>query len=241
MEDSELNQLIKLLDNPSALKQKIEILRLSNNLMEEIEGFIRLYDSKEEDCAKIKEYLKETKTKIVTPLKKKNLFNTYLKYAALFALLFGVGSLLFSKKEKLESLTHQFEEHGLINYMSSTSSSNWEDIMYDFKTKNYLKADYKIEKALIVNPKNDTLIYFLGVVKFKLNKLKDSKIQLKKLQEFKASIYNEKSIYYLGLVEFKRGHLSSSKTIFKSLLNSTDIDVKNASFEHVNEIQSKLK
>ena len=241
MEYSELNQLIKLLDNPSVLKQKIEILRKSSNLMEETEGFIKLYYSKEEDCAKIKEYLKETKTKIISPLKKKNQFTTYLKYAAFFALLFGVGSLLFNKKEKLESLTHQFEEHGLINYMSTSPNSKWEDIMFDFKTKNYVRADHKIEKALIITPKNDTLMYFFGVVKFKLNKLKEAKIQLKKLQDFKTSIYHEKSIYYLGLIEFKRGQLTTSKTIFKSLLNSTDMDVKNASFEHVNEIQSKLK
>jgi hypothetical protein len=241
MEHSELNQLIKLLENPSALKQKIEILRLSTNLSEETEGFIIVYNSFNGDCEKIKNYLKDSKTKTVNPLKNKNLFSNYLKYAAVFALLFGTGIFLFNRQEKVLLLSHQFEEPGLINYMSTTTSSNWEDIMYDFKTKNYLKTNQKIEKELIENPENDTLIYFLGVVNFKLNNLKKAKIQLQKLQKNNTTIYTDKSIYYLGLIEYNKVHFSKANTIFKSLSNSIDLDVKNASFEHVNEIQSQLK
>ena len=241
MEHSELNQLIELLDHPSALKQKIEILRLSPNLTDELEGFIALYDSYKGDCLKINKNINESKSIILAPLKKKNNFITYLKYAAVFVLLFGTGLFLFIGKEKVLPLSNQFEEPGLVNYMSTTTSSNWVDIMYDFKTKNYLKADQKIEKALIDNPKNDTLIYFLGVVNFKLNKLKEAKIQLQKLQKINTTIYTDKSIYYLGLIEYNKAHFSKANTIFKSLSNSIDLDVKNASFEHVNEIQSQLK
>ena len=241
MEHSELNQLIKLLENPAGLKQKLEFLKSSTNLSEETEGFIIVYNSFNGDCEKIKNYLKDSKTKTVTPLKNKNRFSNYLKYAAVFALLFGTGIFLFTRQEKVLLLSHQFEEPGLINYMSTTTSSNWEDIMYEFKTKNYLKTDQKIEKALIENPKNDTLIYFSGVVYFKLNKLKEAKIQLQKLQKFNPTCYTDRSIYYLGLIEYKNAHFTMANTVFKSLYNSTDLDVKNASFEHVKEIQSQLK
>ena len=241
MENSELNQLIELLDEPSALKQKLEFLKASTNLSEETEGFIIVYNSFNGDCEKIKNYLKDSKTKTVTPLKNKNRFSTYLKYAAVFALLLATGTYLYNRQDKVKALSHQFEEPGLINYMSTTTTSNWEDIMFDFKTKNYLKADKQIKKALIENPKNDTLIYFSGVVKFKLNHLKAAKTQFQKLHNSKSTNYNDKSIYYLGLIEYKRRHFKASNTLFKSLSNSIDLDVKNASFEHVNEIQPKLK
>jgi tetratricopeptide (TPR) repeat protein len=241
MENSELNQLIELLDNPFALKQKIEILRLSSNLMEETEGFIRLYDVNKEDCSKIKEYLIETKSKIVSPLKNKNRFSTYLKYAAVFALILATIAFFNNRQENVMSLSHQFEEPGLINYMSASKTSNFEDIMYDFKTKNYLKAEEEIEKILFKEPKNDTLIYFLGVIEFKLNKFKEAKIQLQKIQKLNTSIYIDRSIYYLGIIEYKKRHFTEANNIFKSLYNSNDLDVKNASFEHINELQSLTK
>ncbi len=241
MENSELNQLIELLDNPIALKQKIEFLKSSTNLSEETEGIIIIYDSFNGDIEKIKNYLKESKTKTVKPLKNKNRFSTYLKYAAVFALILATGTFLYNRQENVITLSHQFEEPGLINYMSTTTTSNWEDIMFDFKTKNYFKADQQIEKALIENPKNDTLIYFSGVVKFKLNNLKAAKTQFQKIQNLITSNYKDKSIYYLGLIGYKRRDFKTSNTLFKSLVNSIDLDIKNASFEHVNEIQPKLK
>ena len=241
MENSELNQLIELLDNPSDLKQKIENFRLSSNLLEETEGFISIYDSYKGDCVKIKKYLDESQSIILTPLKKKIQFTTYLKYASVFAIVIGTSIFLFNRQEKVLSLSHQFEEPGLINYMSASSTSNLEDIMYDFKTKNYLKSEKEIEKILLNEPKNDTLIYFLGVIQFKLNKFKDAKIQLQKIQKLNTSIYIDRSIYYLGIIEYKKGHFINANNIFTSLSNSNDLDVKNASFEHINELKSLIK
>ena len=60
MENAELNQLIDLLDNPSALNQKIVELKSSSNLNESTEGFITLFYLYNGDVQKIKNYLKIT-------------------------------------------------------------------------------------------------------------------------------------------------------------------------------------
>ena len=150
MEHSELNQLIALLDNPSTLKQKIVSLKSSNNLSESTEGFISLYDLYDGDVIKIKTYIRDSESIILKPIRKQNYFSKYLKYAALLILLIGVsgGIFLFSTKLKNQSLlANQFNEPGLSNYMSTDTENNWVDIMFDFKTKNYIKANKKTHRA----------------------------------------------------------------------------------------------
>jgi hypothetical protein len=238
MENSELNQLIDLLDNPSALKHKIELTKLSKNLTEETEGFLVLYDLNNGDCTKIKKYLKDTKSKTLFPLTKKNQFTTCLKYAAFFIVLLGAGIFLFLREEKVASLSYHFEEPGLTNYMSAEKLTNWEDIMFEYKTKNYLGANEKIEKALILFPKNDTLIYFSGIVNYDLNKLVLAKEKLDEIA-VSSSVFKDRANYYLGRIAFQKGDNIAAKNIFKSLLNSNDLDVKNASFEHISALESK--
>jgi hypothetical protein len=238
MENSELNQLIELLDNPSALKHKIELLKHSKNSTDETEGFIVLYDSNNGDCIKIKKYLNDSKSKILFPLKKKNQFTTYLKYAAVFIVLLSAGIFLCIREDKVASLSHQFEEPSLTNYMSTEKLTNWEDIMFEYKTKNYLGANEKIEKALVLFPQNDTLIYFSGIVNYDLNKLVLAKEKLDEIA-VSASVFKDRANYYLGRIAFQKGENIEAKNIFKSLLNSNDLDVKNASFEHVSALESK--
>jgi tetratricopeptide (TPR) repeat protein len=238
MEHSELNQLIALLDNPSTLKQKIVSLKSSNNLSESTEGFISLYDLYDGDVIKIKAYLRESKSFILKPIKKQNYFSKYLKYAALLILLIGVsgGILLFSTKLKNQpSLANQFKEPGLSNYMSTDTENNWVDIMFDFKTKNYIKANKKIHQELIAHPQNDTLIYFSGVINFKLNKLETAKKEFYKVMRIN-SVYKDRANYYLGNIAFLHGNKDKAIKAFHSLLNSQDIDIRNSAFEHIKEL-----
>ena len=110
--------------------------------------------------------------------------------------------------------------------------------MYIYKTKNYLGANEKIEKALVLFPQNDTLIYFSGIVNYDLNKLVLAKEKLDEIA-VSASVFKDRANYYLGRIAFQKGENIEAKNIFKSLLNSNDLDVKNASFEHVSALESK--
>ena len=239
MENAELNQLIDLLDNPSALNQKIVELKSSSNLNESTEVFINLFDLYNGDVQKIKAYLNDSKIQIINHQKKKPFVNSYLKHAAILLIIIGVGSLLFLSKDKQPiTLKNEFKEPGLSNYMSAESTTHWEDIMFDYKTKNFKIADTKLEKALILFPQNDTLLYFSGVVKYDLKKFDQAKLKLLKIAHTNSA-FKDRSTYYLGRIAYENGDEIKAKKIFKSLLNSNDIDVKNASFEHTIELKSK--
>ncbi len=239
MENAELNQLIDLLDNPSALNQKIVELKSSSNLNESTEGFITLFDLYNGDVQKIKAYLNDSKIQIIQLQKKKTFVTSYLKYAAILLILIGVGSLLFLSNDKqLITLKNEFKEPGLSNYMSAESTTHWEDIMFDYKTKNFKIADTKLEKVLILFPQNDTLLYFSGVVKYDLKKFDQAKLNLLKIAH-SNSTFKDRASYYLGRIAFEKGNRIEAEKLFKSLLNSNDIDIKNASFEHTIELKSK--
>ncbi|MCE2743404.1 MAG: hypothetical protein LW701_07540 [Fluviicola sp.] len=238
MEHSELSQLIALLDNPSTLKQKIVSLKSSNNLSESTEGFISLYDLYDGDVIKIKTYIRDSESIILKPIRKQNYFSKYLKYAALLILLIGLsgGIFLFSTKLKNQSLlANQFNEPGLSNYMSTDTENNWVDIMFDFKTKNFIKANKKIQKELLIRPENDTLIYFSGIINFKLDKLESAKVEFSRIKSFNSA-YKDRANYYLGNIAFQTGNKEEAKRIFRLLLNSRDIDVRNSVSEHIKQL-----
>jgi hypothetical protein len=239
MENAELNQLIDLLDNPSALNQKIVELKSSSNLNESTEGFITLFDLYHGDVQKIKDYLNDSKIQITRHQKKNTMFSAYFKYAAIILILIGVGCLFFLSNDKqIITLKNEFTEPGLSNYMSAESTANWVDIMFDYKTKNFKITDTKLEKALAIFPENDTLLYFSGVVKYDLKKLDQAKLKLLKIAH-SNSTFKDRATYYLGRIAFEKGNRIEAEKLFKSLLNSNDIDVKNASFEHTIELKSK--
>jgi hypothetical protein len=239
MENAELNQLIDLLDNPSALNQKIVELKSSSNLNESTEGFITLFDLYNGDVLKIKDYLNDSKSQITRHQKKKQMFSAYFKYAAILLILIGVGSLFFLSNDKQPiTLKNEFKEPGLSNYMSAESKTHWEDIMFDYKTKDFKIADTKLEKALTLFPENDTLLYFSGVVKYDLKKFDQAKSSLLKIAH-SNSTFKDRASYYLARIAFEKGNRIEAEKLFNSLLNSKDIDVKNASFEHIIELKSK--
>ena len=239
MENAELTQLIDLLDNPSALNQKIVELKSSSNLNESTEGFITLFDLYNGDVQKIKAYLNDSKIQIINHQKKKPFVTSYLKYAAILLILIGVVSLFFLCNDKQPiTLKNEFKEPGLSNYMSAESTTHWEDIMFDYKTKHLKIADTKLKQQLNIFPKNDTLLYFSGVVKYDLKKFDLAKTNLLKITH-SNSTFKDRASYYLARIAFEKGNRIEAEKLFNSLLNSNDIDVKNASFEHTIELKSK--
>lgn len=239
MENSELNQLIELLNNPSALKQKVVELKSNSDLEDEIIGFITLYDLFEGDSSKIKKYLEESKKQIISPIKLKSTSFSYLKYAAIFILILGISLFYFQKKEASKlALKNEFNEPGIANYMSTQTTSLWEEIMYDYKMHKFVSAYTKIERELKNSPTNDTLIYFSGIVNYELKKEKIATTKLTKIA-LSNSIFKDRASYYLGRIAFENGNSKKAKKIFKSLLKSNDLDIKNASFENLSELKSK--
>ena len=243
MENSELNQLIDLLDYPSELKHKVFQLKSTEKYDNQIEGFIHLYDKMEGDIVKIKEYLKDSKLIILQPTsKKKNL----IKYASLCIAAIFIGIIVIaisnidfsSNQSKNVTLINEFIEPGLPNYMSAEKTICWENIMFDYKSKKFLDANSKLQQALKNDPMNDTLIYYAGIINYNLKRFDEAKYNFEYISKSNSE-FNDRSTYYLGKILYQKGLKDDCKIIFKSLEYSKDLDVKNAAFEHIKQLSEK--
>jgi len=185
-----IEELIKLLDYPTFLNEKVKEIKRSNSISEEVEGFIELYNFYEGDCHKMKHYLNDAKLKITQKKHNKHSFN-WLKYAAIFFVIIGIGSYLMIEKEsKNYYKTYATTDIGLPVFMSIDKHQldNW---MIEYKDKNYSKA---LEKGLTLyreNKKNDTILYYLGVIYLELNVPSKANLFFSQIKT-KKSIYTEK-------------------------------------------------
>ena len=191
MENSELNQLIDLLDNPSALKQKIVELKSSSSLNESTDGFITLYDLYNGDIQKIKDYLSESKIQIIRPLRKKKFVTSYLKYAAIFIAIIGIGSLYFLNSNSVDYYTKYSEKDSGLPVFMSINKNKLDNWMLDYKEGNFELALKEGKKLSEENPKNDTIQYYLGIIQLEVKSPKDALQSFNKIQK-KESIYYEK-------------------------------------------------
>ena len=85
-----LAELIRLLDYPTFLAEKIRQLKTQESTSEEIAGFIVLYDQCNGDIQKIKNYLVVSKQKITEKSLPKIHRLRWMKYAAVFAVILGI-------------------------------------------------------------------------------------------------------------------------------------------------------
>jgi len=242
----DLKQLINLLDHPIEFNIQLEKLQSKNDRTEEEEGFLELLSFYGNDFQKIKSYLAKSKIEITANSKKQKvtpIFSKLQKYAAVFIVIIGVGGFTFwmSNQNNQEITFEQtFEEPGLPNYMSSKSSSSWESSMYAYKKKEYLKAAALLKEIEPIKINNDTLIYFKGVVSYYNNDKKDAEINLK-ISSSSNSVFKDRSLYYLALLSLENNNVAKAITILKKLINSNDIDIKEASRSCLKLIEYKNK
>ena len=164
-----LAELIRLLDYPTFLAEKIRQLKTLESTSEEVDGFIVLYDQCNGDIQQIKNYLVVSKQKITEKSLPKIHRLRWMKYAAVFAVILGIGSyLIISKSTKNYYKTYTDTDHGLPVFMSIEKNvlDNW---MLEYKDKKYVNALKTGIQLLKENPGNDTICYYLGVIQLELN------------------------------------------------------------------------
>ena len=240
----EIKDLKKLLDNPAQLQVEIEILRTNANVSEEINGFIVLYDSFEGDCKAIKKYLSSTETQILAPLQAKSTAFSFLKYAAGIAFLIALGGYFYfysTPKNNLTSKTADkkelFVEPGIPIYMGETSKIAWEKLMFAIKKESTSKAISEWQKIQKIAPENDTVLYFGGLVYFNANQIQKAEKYFKQ-NRLIQSTYNDRSLYFIAMIDWKRNKREVAKKKFQQLTSSTDLELKKAAKNRVEEIDN---
>ena len=239
----DLKEIIALLDHPDKLKLKVEDLRSKTALPEEVKGFIQLYDSLNGDCNAVKNYLKNTKHEVLSPIKIKSF--SILQYAAIFVLLLAVGGfvLYYSSSKNLKqprslnaTIKQPFVEPGIPIFMGNKQSIDWAPLMYAIKKESTAKAISEWQKIEKIAPENDTVIYFGGVVYFNANQEQKAEKYFKLNRQFQST-YNDRSLYFLAMMDWKRNKFEAARKKFRQLTTSSDLELKKAVKIHLKDIE----
>jgi len=188
-----LAELIRLLDYPTFLSEKIRHLKMEEALNEEVDGFIFLYDHYNGDTQQIKNYLTQSKQKITRSTLPKIHNLKWVKYAAIFALIIGVGSyLILPTTTKNYYKTYVDTDPGLPVFMS-INKHTLDQWMLEYKDKNYQKSLKTGIQLLNENPSNDTIHYYLGVIQLELNNPKQAFHYFSKINTQKSAFSEQTS------------------------------------------------
>ena len=240
----EIKDLKKLLDNPTQLEVEMEKLRADVTVSEEINGFIVLYDSFEGDCEAIKNYLSSTEKQILAPLQAKSTSFSFLKYAAGIAFLIGLVGYFYYYSTPANNLTAKttdkkelFVEPGIPIYMGETAKIAWEKLMFAIKKESTSKAISEWQKIQKIAPENDTVLYFGGLVYFNANQIQKAEKYFKQNRQIQST-YSDRSLYFIAMIDWKRNRREEAKKKFQQLTSSTDLELKKAAKNRIEEIEN---
>jgi hypothetical protein len=243
----ELNELKILLNYPDQLKIEVEKLRTDNTQSDEIKGFIVLYDSFKGDSLKIKDFLIKTESSFNNLIPRKRKSFSILKYAAVLALLIGITTLIYLNSGKNNKISEQkivsknlYIDPGIPIYMSEETKINWAELMFAIENESSQKAIQVWRKIEKVAPKNDTVLYYGGIVH------RNNLMQKLALHYFKnnlktESIFHEQSLYFIAINDWERGKVSEAKRKLLKLKNVENLDVRQAVRLNLKELDSRFE
>lgn len=227
----EIRELILLLEAPEKLHSVVNEMRLRSDLSEEEKGFLMLYEECGGDTEKMLSYLRGTKEHILREQTSSLRFKWYWA-AAVFILVLASGVFFLVNRKKTDSpeeaqasRSEIFKEPGVPIFMGEENKINWAPLMFaiDKETPNRALEEWKkIEK---LNPDNDTLIYFGGIVFQELENFSKAKILFKKNMN-STSIFADRSAYFLFQLAKNEGNMADVKKLMERLKNTQDLDLR---------------
>jgi hypothetical protein len=231
----ELNDLKILLQNPEQLKNVIEKLRLDQTQSEQNKGFIALYDHFNGNSTELIKYIEDSERVITSPLNYQNVSFRYIKYAVVFLILTGIGSLIYFNYPKSNNkivITDLYTDPGIPIYMSHETRINWAELMFAIQEKTPLQAKeiwIKIQKKA---PQNDTTIYYGGIVYKNLNDSKKANYYFHKNLK-RESVFHDQSRYFIAIAAWEHGRLTEAKKLLKELIYAENLDIREAVRKHL--------
>lgn len=240
---SRLNDFIALLDDPEKLRALVENHRGEDCTDVAVQGFLAFYESMDGDCEKIKRQILINKNLILHPLTndvKRFSPMKLLRYAAILVVLIGSGVLynLYSNSAP-KVLKNTFEDPGLPSFMGTTSKNSLAEIMFYYRKKEYKKAGQLADACLSENHKNDTLIYYSGLLDTWNGK---EDLALQKMQRLiqKQSMYAIPAYYTKGLIFVRKKNYPKATIIFEKVAKANLEPFSSYAIEHVEELRKRI-
>jgi|SRR5690554_27169 len=143
----------------------------------------------------------------------------WLAIAASIVILIGVSFWAVSDTESAAQkvFAKNFQpDPGLPTTMGTTSEYEFYSGMVSYKRKEYSDAIAHWEPLYSANPKNDTLIYFLGVAYLAKGDHEQAERYLKVAKTHEESMFAEEAIYYLALTQLKENKVQEAKNTLEN-------------------------
>ncbi len=139
----------------------------------------------------------------------------YLKYVALLIPIAIVSYFSLGTSPSIDD--YYMADPGLPNLMSTTSQNQWNHLMDLYQSNQFDKAyNYAVELEEFKS-KNDTAIYFKGVLAYELKKYTAASDDFKKIELDKKSIFNHNAEFRLGFSLLKSGNKTEAKQQFQKI------------------------
>lgn len=121
---------------------------------------------------------------------------------------------MFGQKSPGEQLYQAYfrPDPGLVTAMSGDSNYEFDRAMVDYKVGNYADAITRWEKLRVEDPKNDSILYFLGMSNLAIGSQIQAEKLLSEVVSLPESEFGAEASWYLGLVFLKKGDLDRAKT-----------------------------
>ncbi len=146
--------------------------------------------------------------------------NKWLKIAAVLVICLSSYFLVINTNKSTPSWEATYaKDLGFPVFMGKDNGKQW---MESYRASNYLESLNLINKALEINPTNDTLLYYKIVCLFETNSLD---IQ-KPISFSKNEYYKEKTQLIFAYQYWKNGRIKKATEIFKGLSKSKFDEIK---------------
>jgi len=145
---------------------------------------------------------------------RRNPLSVWLAIAASVVILIGFSFWALSDTQSAAQKVFAknfLPDPGLPTTMGSTSEYEFYSGMVSYKRKDYSEALSLWEPLYSADPKNDTLVYFIGVAYLAKGDTDEAERYLKEAQTQKESIFSEESVYYLALTQLKKNEVKEAK------------------------------
>jgi len=118
-----------------------------------------------------------------------------------------------------------YKDPGIPIYMSNETKINWGELMFAIEKESSVKAVEVWEKIQKYAPKNDTVLYYGGIVY--RNDLQDSKaIYYFKSNLKTESVFHDESTYFIAIQEWEKGNREKAKALLIKVQNCKNQDLK---------------
>lgn len=196
----------------------LEELKHTDPTEDSLRGAKMLLETNDWDYTILKKGFATTEDKINSiQVKPANTISIYLKYAAVIipiGLLIGYFVFYNFTPNSIEE--YYVKDAGLPRLMN-TSATQWDELMDLYKANEIADAYQKSEELLEKMPKNDTAVYYHGVIAYELKDYLVAKNDFLNIVKQDESVFKHDAAYRLAFTSYQLGAKKEAVIQFKEI------------------------